>query len=66
MAVLGHLLSKHIGEYSMNLRDEDIDIERAAHDPDYRRKVIARLNREPVKPAVSADTPEMASETTVD
>ena len=50
----------------MTVRDEDIDIERAAHDPQYRRKVIAMLNRQPVKPAVAADTPEMASKATAD
>ena len=50
----------------MTMRDEDIDIERAAHDAEYRRKVIALLNREPVKPAVAADTPEIANEATTD
>lgn len=50
----------------MTMRDEDIDIERAAQDPDYRRKVIAILNRQTDKPAVVADTPEMASEAAAD
>jgi hypothetical protein len=40
--------------------DDDIDIERAAQDPNYRRKVIARLNRTPDKSATAVDLFEIA------
>ncbi len=50
----------------MTMRDDDIDIERAANDPDYRRKVIARLNRQPVEAAAAADPPEAANEIAVE
>ena len=48
------------------MRDDDIDIERAAHDPDYRRKVIAQLNRNSSEPTASANSPEGAREITVE
>lgn len=48
------------------MRDDDIDIERAVHDPDYRRKVIALLNREAGEPAASADSPERAAKITLE
>ena len=48
------------------MRDDEIDLERAAQDPDYRRKVIALLNREPAEPAAVADSLEAASEITVE
>lgn len=48
------------------MHDDDIDIERAAHDPDYRRKVIAQLNRDSSEPAASADSPEKAAKITLD
>ena len=50
----------------MNIRDDDIDIERAVHDVDYRRKVIALLNRQPDEPAAVAEPPETASEIAVE
>ena len=43
------------------MTDDDIDIERAAHDSDYRRKVIAQLNRKPGKSAAITDPPETVS-----
>ena len=50
----------------MIMRDDDIDIERAANDPVYRRKVIALLNRESVEPAAVDEPPETASEIAVE
>ena len=43
------------------MTDDDIDIERAAHDPDYRRKVIAQLNRKPGKSTAITDLPKTVS-----
>ena len=46
----------------MIMREEDIDLERAAHDATYRRKVIATLNRQTAEPAAAADAPEKTSD----
>ena len=50
----------------MIMTDDDIDIERAAHDPDYRRQVIAQLNREPVKSVAGAKPAETAKKIEAD
>ena len=48
------------------MRDDEIDLELAAHDPYYRQKVIALLNRESAEPAAVADSLEKASEITAE
>lgn len=46
--------------------DDEIDIERAAREPDYRRQVLARLNRESAEAAKAAQAPRPPVETTVE
>ena len=46
------------------MHDDEIDIERAAREPDYRRQVLARLNRESAEAAKPAQAPTPAVETT--
>ena len=49
--------------------DDEIDIERAAREPDYRRQVLARLNRESAEAAEAAkaaQAPRPPVETTVE
>ena len=46
--------------------DDEIDIERAAREPDYRRQVLARLNRESAEAEKAARAPTPPVETTVE
>ncbi len=39
------------------MADPDVDLERALHDPEYRREVIERLNREAAEGARSSTPP---------
>jgi len=48
------------------MRVDDIDIERAAHDPEFRRKVIARLKHEPVEKTAEAGRSEETNSVTVE
>ena len=47
------------------MHDDKIDIERAAREPDYRRQVLARLNRESAEAAKAAQAPRPPVDTTV-
>ena len=48
------------------MHDDEIDIERAAREPDYRRQVLARLNRESAEAAKADQAPTPPVETTVE
>jgi|Marorgknorr_s2lv_3_1036020.scaffolds.fasta_scaffold111106_2 hypothetical protein len=48
------------------MHDDEIDIERAGREPDYRRQVLARLNRESAKPAKADQAPTPPVEITVE
>ena len=48
------------------MHDDEIDIERAAREPDYRRRVLSRLNRESAEAAKASQEPTPPVETTVE